>query len=203
MAKTNTEKPTGKAQEKKQAKTPKTKKEDVVKAPVKKEEKKAETDKKPEEEIKKVEETPVKKPVVKKAKKSSVTSRIENASVSTKFSISICKFILHKKIPRAIKELEEVSNLRKAVPMKGEYAHRKGKMMSGKYPVNASKMFIVLLKNLQANANQHDLEEPVITMAVANKGSTVYGSRGRTLKKRTHITITASEKKSKNKEDKK
>lgn len=203
MAKTNTEKPMGKSQENKMTKIQRAKKEKVAKSPVKTEEKKVEEKVESKEEINQTEKAPEVKPVVKKIKRSSVTSRIENASVSTKFSVSICKFILNKKIPKAIKELEEVSKLRKAVPMKGEYAHRKGKIMSGKYPVNASKMFIALLKNLQANANQHDLEEPVITLAVANKGSTVYGSRGRTLKKRTHITITASEKKSIKKESKK
>ena len=54
--------------------------------------------------------------------------------------------------------------MRKAVPMIGEIPHRKGKMMSGRYPINASKQFIMLLKSLKANAlvNELELENSVI-----------------------------------------
>ena len=66
--------------------------------------------------------------------------------------------------------------------------------MSGKYPVNASNIFIALLKSLQSNANQHDIENPTISEAYANKGPTVYASRGRK-KKRTHVKIICVQKK--------
>jgi len=79
--------------------------------------------------------------------------------------------------------------------MKGEIPHRKGKIMAGRFPERAAKEFIVLIRNLQGNANQHDLEEAVICEAIANKGTTTYAKGGRARKKRTHIVIVAKEKK--------
>lgn len=200
MAGTNTEKPTGKAEQKKAQSVPKVTKSKIEKAPVKKEvpKKPAEpkTETKPET---KTETKPAQKKEekveVKKVKKEIATVNATNSHVSTKYAVAICKFLKGKSIEKAIKDLEEVSNLRKAVPMKGEIAHRKGKMMSGKFPVRASKEFIILLKSLMGNANQHDLDEPIITLAVANKGTTTYGRMGRVQKKRSNIKIVASEKK--------
>ena len=188
MAGTNTEKPTGKNEKNKQL--PKVKKEkEAANAPLPKKEEKIQTS----EEQKKKEET---KPIVKKVKKEKVSVSAENLPISPKVAASICKFVKHKKIEVAIKEIEEVSKLKKAVPMKGEYAHRKGKIMSGKYPVKAAKEFLILLKSLQSNALYHDVEEPFVTEAVANKGTTTYASGGR-IKKRAHVRIVCSKKKSK------
>ena len=53
----------------------------------------------------------------------------------------------------AIKDLEKVVNLKKPVPMKGETPHRKGKIMSGRFPKKAAQNFIVLLKSLSSNAS--------------------------------------------------
>ena len=160
----------------------------------------------PTEEVKeeKPEEKPEEKKLekkieVKKVKKSEVCVNVPNLSVSTKYSAAICKFINHKTIDNAIKDLEEVIQLRKPVPMKGEIPHRKGKIMSGRFPIRAAKAFIILLKSLQSNAIQHDLEDPIISLAIANKGTTVYGSRGRTQKKRTNIKLIAIQKKQKEK----
>ncbi|MEN7982018.1 MAG: uL22 family ribosomal protein [Nanoarchaeota archaeon] len=141
----------------------------------------------------------VKKPT-KNVKKEEVMINIKGVPISTKYSISICKFIKHKPIEKAINDLEEVTKLKKAVPMKGEIPHRKGKIMSGRFPKRAGEHFIVLLKSLLANANNHDVNEPIISEAVANMGSRPYGKRG-IKRKRTHIIIRAKSKKlnSKNK----
>ena len=207
MAGTNTEKPTGKAEAKKQSvvKTPVNKK--IETAPVKKKEEgkkieeqnkeniKSETapkgvPSKPEIEGKKE----IKKIEVKKVKKTSAFVNVTNLPISTKVSGAICKFIKKKTIEKAIEDLEAVSRMAKAVPMKGEIPHRKGKMMSGRFPLKASKEFIVLLKSLQGNAIQHDVEEPIVTEAFANKGTSVYARGGR-MKKRTNVKITCTEKK--------
>jgi len=186
---TNTEKPSTKAEQKKQVKekpakveTPK-----VVKAPVKegKKETKSESEKK---------KPIVKKTEVVKPKKTEAIVRSQNIPISTKDSCAICKFIKNKKISTAIRELEEVTRLKKAVPMKGEIPHRKGKrMMSGRFPEKTARNFVVLLKSLLANANE--LDEPVIVEAVANIGARPYGRFGRVRKKRTHIFLKAKEKK--------
>ena len=84
---------------------------------------------------------------------------------------------------------------KKAVPMKGEIPHRKGKMMSGRYPKKASENFIKLLKSLEANARNHDVDEPVIVEAIANKAQRPYSRFGRWQKKRTHVMIKARERK--------
>lgn len=196
MAGNNTEKPTGKAEQKKQAVAlPKIDKKNLDVAPVKKEEKKENIDaEKNITPLKEKTETKEKKIEVKKIKKEKVMINITNSQVSTKYAIAICNFIKGKKIQKAIEELESVSLMKTAIPMKGEIPHRKGKIMSGRFPVRASKEFIILLKSLQSNATQHDLNEPIIVEAVSNKGSTVYGKGGRTQKKRTHLKIVAAEK---------
>ncbi len=204
MAGTNTEKPLGKAEQKRQIlNNARQKKEKINIAPIKEKEKigkaeKIEEDRNLKEtkngEEKKVQE--IKKTEIKKSKKIKSSVRAENLAISTKVATSICKYLMNKKIDKAISCLEKVSKLKKAIPMKGEYAHRKGKIMSGKFPVKASKRFILLLKSLQANAIQNDLENPVINEAISNKGSTVYASGGRR-KKRTHVKISCIEKKEK------
>jgi len=148
-----------------------------------------------------------KKPIQKKPiiKKNEVVVNGISLPISTKYSVAICKFIKGKKIDRAIEDLEQVIAKKKAVPMKGEIPHRKGKkMMSGRFPKKASENFIKLLRSLQANANNHNVDEPIVAEAVANLASRPFGRFGRIRKKRTHVKIVAREKKSisKNKKSK-
>lgn len=137
----------------------------------------------------------VKKPGIKKEKlkKTEAIVRAENIPISTKESSEICRFIKGKKISEALRNLEEVVALKRAVPMRGEHPHRKGKIMSGAYPKKTANNFIILLKSLAANAS--DLNEPVISEAFANIGSRPYGKFGRVRKKRTHVFIKVIEKK--------
>jgi len=208
MAGSNTEIPTGKAEKNKMVPIKKEVKPQLKAAPVKKAEKKipevktTEKEKKiPEENTnvktpeEKAEKKTGKKISIKKIKKDTASVNISGSPVSTKYAIAICKFLKWKKISVAIKDMEEVSVLRKAVPMTGEYAHRKGKMMSGKFPVRASKEFLVMLKSLLGNANQNNIEEPIIIEAIANKGPTTYGRGGRVQKKRSNIKLVCTEKK--------
>ena len=192
MAKTNTEKPMGQAQKKKEA---------IVTTPKQKMEKTnvANTEKKQlNKDIEKKEET--KKEIIKKKKeikikKTEAIINVKGVPVSTKYSMAICKFIKNKKIEKAIADLEEVLQFKKAIPMKGEIPHRKGKkIMSGRYPKRATEHFIKLLKSLLANANHNGLENPIITEAISNIGKRPFGKFGRIRRKRTHIKITAKEK---------
>lgn len=199
---TNTEKPTGKAEQKKAqvVQTPKADKKVLEKAPVKTEEKK--TDKV--ENVKDKTQEKKKQPS-KKVKKEFVVVNAQNVHVSTKYAINICRFIKGKRIGDAIRDLEDVSKMKKAVPMRGEYAHKKDVSIAGgagKYPVNAAKQFIVLLKSLAGNANNHDVEEPIISEAIANKAPSPRGRFGRWERKRTHVKLVAKEMKI-NKEKKK
>ena len=186
---TNTEKPSTKAETKKQA---------VANAPAKQEVK---IDAKAKDGVKKETET---KPVEKKkesskpkVKKTEVIVNSRDLPISTKYSIAICKFILKKSPGDAIRDLEDVIAQKKAVPMNNlEVPHRKGKgIAGGRFPQTAAKQFITVLKSLIGNANVGDMDEPIITEAIANLASRPYGRFGRHKKKRTHLTIKAKEKK--------
>ena len=138
-----------------------------------------------------------KKEVEKTKPKVKRTEAIVNATslpISTKDSAAICKFITKKKISQAIKDLEQVHRKERAVPMKGEIPHRKGKgMSSGRFATKAVGHFITLLKTLVANANVNELDDPRITEAIANMASKPYGRFGRMKRKRTHVKIIAKD----------
>ena len=143
------------------------------------------------EEVKKTE----KKTQPEKPKKTEAFVTRNNAPLSTKQCVAVCRFIVGKRIEKAIEDLEDVIQKRKAVPMKGEIPHRKGKgMMSGRYPKNASKYFIKLLKTLSANSIVNGLEDPVIAEAIANIGSRPYGRFGSQRRKRSNIKIISKDK---------
>ena len=114
--------------------------------------------------------------------------------VSTKYSMAICRFIKGKKIDDAINDLEKVIRKKIPVKMKGEIPHRKGKMMSGRFPIAASKHFIKILKGLKGNSAVNKIENAVVSEAVANKAQTPLGRFGSVQRKRTHIKIVAREK---------
>jgi ribosomal protein L22 len=148
------------------------------------------------EETKTEKESAVKKIEVKKIKKTEAVVNSFLLPISTKTAGAICRFIKGKTIEKAIQDLGEVVKLKKAIPMRGEIPHRKGKgMMSGRFPKEASKHFIILLKALKGNSNVNGLENPVISEGIPNLASRPYGSFGRIRRKRTHVTIKAVEKK--------
>jgi ribosomal protein L22 len=154
----------------------------------------------------KVEEnkTEKKKKQIQNVKRDEASANGISLPISTKDSVAICKFIRHKSIDRALLDLELVSNFKKAIPMKGEIPHRKGKgIMAGRYMTKPVGFFIKMLKNLKANAIVNGIDEPIITEAVPNRASRPYG-RGGMKRKRTHIFIKVMEKnKIKTKEKKK
>ncbi len=165
------------------------KKEGEVKADVEKESEKKSQEK---ESLKQTHK--VKKPVVKKDH-AKVYGRA--LPISLKYSIAIGKFIRGKKVESAIEDLELVLKKKKVIPFEGEIAHKKGKrMMGGKYPVNASKEFIKLLKSLSANAtfNGLDLDKAIIFEVIPNKAPEQRHRFGRTKFKRTHVSIISKEK---------
>lgn len=162
------------------------------------EEKKMETKKpveKAEEKTKEVKKEGKPKTSTPKVKKEEAVVNAQSLPISTKVSRDICKFIKWKKIDETIKMLGEVERGKIAVPMKGEIPHRKGPIMSGRFPKNAAKEFIVILKGLNGNAIVNGLDEPVIVEAIANMAARPYGKFGRVKRKRTHVKLVAREKK--------
>lgn len=144
-----------------------------------------------------VEKEAGKKPEVKTAKKKKDEAVVNSFSlpISTKKATDTCKFIKGKRIEDVQNYLEEVIRGKKAIPFKGEYAHRKGKMMSGGFPKNIAKHFIVILKGLTGNAAVNGIDDPVIVEAIANLAARPYGRFGRIQRKRTHVKIVARDKK--------
>jgi large subunit ribosomal protein L22 len=133
-----------------------------------------------------------KKPEIKK--KEEAIARGASLPISKKHSMYIGSFIKNKKIDDAIADLEKVIKLKKAVPYKGEIPHRKGNMERGRYPVNASKYFINLLKGLRGNVitNQMELDDTRIYLVSASWASRPQ-RRGGVSAKRTNIIIKAKE----------
>ncbi len=168
---------------------------------VKKDEGKAEEGRKSEEvKRKEVKEREREKKI---ERKEEAKARGKDLSISTKHSVAICRFIKNKRIEKAIVDLEQVIKRKKAVPMKGEIPHRKGKGMErGRYPVKACKAFIKVLKDLAANSIVGGLEEPYIYIAKADKASRPYRRFGSRRFKRTHVLLVARDRKFKEKKAK-
>lgn len=144
---------------------------------------KAEASEKKKEDKKKAEEG--------KPRKTEAVVNGKDLGISTKHAIAICNFIRGKNIDKAVSQLQEVADVKRAIPMKGELPHRKGKGMErGRYPSNAAKQFIKLLRQLSANAtiNGLDLEKTGIECK-ANRASRPYRRGGSQRFKRTHVTL--------------
>ncbi|MEM4326103.1 MAG: uL22 family ribosomal protein [Candidatus Pacearchaeota archaeon] len=130
-----------------------------------------------------------------KKKRSEIKINAYNLKISTKHSIALCRFIKNKSVEKAIEDLEQVVKLKKPVPMKGEIPHRKGRIMSGRFPKKTATNFIKVLKNVLATSHNEGIENPIIIEAISNIGNRPYGRFGRFRKKRTHIKIIAGPKK--------
>ncbi len=159
------------------------------------EQKKVETKKEEKAEVKheaKIEEKKEAAPKI--VKKEEAVTKGNDLHASMKQCMYICRFIKNKSIDNSIKDLEEVIKLKKVVPFSGEIPHRHGKMMSGRYPINASKLFIPMLKTLKGNvlANQMDLDKTKIYSASATWASRP-SKRGGGRFKRTNVVLKAKE----------
>jgi len=157
---------------------------------------KATEEKKPEDKVSEKKDSSKEKVKIEISRKIEAKVSVSNIPMSTKHSMALCDFIRNKKIGDAIRDVEQVIAMKKAVPMKGEIPHRKGKgMMSGRFPQNASQNFLKLLKSLASNSVYNGIESPVIVEAVANIGARPYGKFGQVRRKRTHVLIKAREEK--------
>lgn len=126
----------------------------------------------------------------KKPKKTEAVVHGMNLSISTKHSVAICNYIQGKNIDEAILMLEKVEKFKKPIPMRGEIPHRRGKIMSGRYPIRAVQEFIKLLRSLKANAMVNELElEKYVIFCKADVAPRPYKRFGRARFKRTHATL--------------
>ena len=144
------------------------------------------------------------KKAVVKVVKTEAMARGEAIHASKKHCMYIGTFIKGKTVDAAIADLEQVIKLKRAIPFKGEIPHRKGKgMMSGRYPVAASELFITMLKGLRGNilVNNMDADKTRIFSVVSNWASRPRRSSGKG--KRTNVVIIAKPIVMEKKEDRK
>lgn len=129
--------------------------------------------------------------------------------VSTKQCIEICNFIRKKPLQRAKSLLNDVIDMKIAVPFKRFTAvgHRKGKVGPGRYPIKATKEILTILESVEANAQFKGLSTAnlIIIHIAANRASIPWRHgrhRGRKTK-RTHVEVVVEEKALEEKKEKK
>lgn len=99
--------------------------------------------------------------------------------ISFKHAVEICREIRGKKVEDARKLLEEVVEMKRAVPFKRhkkKVAHKKlERWYAGRYPQKAAKYILKILRNLEANAEYKglDLDNLIIVHAQAQKGRVI------------------------------
>ena len=97
--------------------------------------------------------------------------------VSPKTCREIASFIRGKKLSFAKTYLQQVVDKKSVIPYtrhNHKVAHRTG-MAAGRYPVRASKYFLEILQNAEANAGDADLKKLTIKHVSVNRARTQYG----------------------------
>ena len=115
--------------------------------------------------------------------------------ISPKQSVYVCKIIRGKSPEAAIERLQAVIEEKRPVPMASlEVGHKKGKgLAGGKFPKNACKAIMEIVKQAGANSVVAGIENPIITIAKSDRASAPYRRAGRKAK-RAHIHIEVRDK---------
>ncbi len=126
----------------------------------------------------------------KEVKKEVAVARGVGLRVSPKQCVYICKIVRGKSPDAAIVRLQDVVDERRAVPMAGlEVGHKKGKgLAGGKFPKNACRAVMDVVKQAAANAVVAGIENPVIVVAKADRAAAPFRRGGRKAK-RCHVYI--------------
>jgi len=132
-----------------------------------------------------------------------------NRRISTKYAVEICREIKGKPVKKAEAFLERVREHTDYLPLRKyskKVAHRKGKgahvVKAGRFPENACKEFLDLLKSVKANADAKglDTEKLMVMDALATQGfrRTAMQPKGHISgrmreRKSTHLEIVVAE----------
>jgi large subunit ribosomal protein L22 len=133
-------------------------------------------------------------------------ARLNNAPLSRKVATEISNMIRYKSTKKAKMLLEEVIDMKRAVPYKKfnrSVAHKVG-IGPGRYPVKAVQEILTLIKLAESNASNKGLgENLVIKHLAANKGNMQWhhGRQSRRQVKSTHVEIVICEKEEKKSKD--
>ncbi len=110
---------------------------------------------------------------------------LKEADISPKHAVEICNAIKGKELKEAKKLLEDVGNLKRAIPFKKYVrgvAHRPGKGFGpGRYPQKAAKSILKLLEDCESNAEYSGLNTDALKIKhiVAHRGKVTRGSMPR------------------------
>jgi ribosomal protein L22 len=106
-----------------------------------------------------------------------------------------CRVIRGKSPEAAVARLQAVIDEKRPVPMAAlEVGHKKGAgLAGGKFPKNACRGIMEIVKQAAANAIVAGIENPVVAIAKSNQASAPYRKAGRRAK-RTHIYIEIRDK---------
>lgn len=128
-------------------------------------------------------------------KKDLAIANAYSLKISPKQSKYVCRIIKGKSPEAAAQRLREVIDEKRPVPMAGlEVGHKKGRgLAGGKFPKNACKAILEVVKQLGANANVAGIEQPIITIAKADQAARPYRRQGQKAK-RTHLHLEARDK---------
>lgn len=132
-------------------------------------------------------------------------ARLNNAPLSRKVATEISNMIRYKSTKKAKMLLEEVIDMKRAVPYRKfnrSVAHKVG-IGPGRYPVKAVQEILKLIKLAESNASNKGLGENLIIKHLApNKGNMQWhhGRQSRRQVKSTHVEIVVCEKEEKSKD---
>ena len=127
-----------------------------------------------------------------------VTGR--SVPISTRHAIEISNFIRNKNVQKMKAFLEDVINMKKALPFTrfNKGLGHKTKIGPGRYPIKSSKEVLALIQSAESNAQFKGLNtaDLIISKIVSNQASTSwhYGRKKRRKMKRTNIEIILTEK---------
>ena len=113
-------------------------------------------------------------------------AKASSLKISPKHSVEICSAIRGMEVSKAKAYLNDVIEMKKAVPFKRhnkKVGHRKGQegWPSGRYPVKAAEQILKVLENAEANAEYKgmDIENLKIEHISSHKGMVIRGARPR------------------------
>jgi len=124
---------------------------------------------------------------------------VRELRVSPKYAVEICRELKGKKLAYAKSFLEDVINLKKALPLRSHMkgvAHRGGlsRAYAGRYPRKAASAVLALLKSAEANAagKGMEVESLRILHMAAKQGRTIKGYTPRAFGRATQCNTPTS-----------
>jgi large subunit ribosomal protein L22 len=120
--------------------------------------------------------------------------------ISYKQAREICAFVKHRSVNDAKKILNNVLEMKQAVPFKRfnmDVGHKPGNMAAGRYPQIATKEILRLIESVEKNANNKGMNNDLYISHICSHRAAAGPRSGRTdgEAKRAHVEIVIEQKK--------